>query len=362
MKKFRFLLYAVLCLNLVELNAQQDLSKLSWSKVANSMPEEWYSTEQAVQIADTVLAYQTEIGGWTKNTGFHKKINQKEMAKVRKSGIGSTFDNGATVTEMRYLAKIYKFHEDAKYKEAFLKAFNYILEAQYDNGGWPQFYPVRPSKSVSYSGCITFNDNAYVNVMYLLKDIYENNPCFAALNLDNKVRQQARTAFDKGVKCILDTQIVVDGKKTVWCAQHDQYTLKPAKARAYELPSFSGAESVNIALLLMSIDNPTSDIIASVKGAVEWFDTHKIADMKYERYRDEKGERNARLIPAAGVNVWARFYDLETGKPFFCDRDGVKKSSIDDLGKERRGGYSWYTSSPEKVLKTYSKWIKRNHL
>ena len=157
MKKFRFLLYAVLCLNLVELNAQQDLSKLSWSKVANSMPEEWYSTEQAVQIADTVLAYQTEIGGWTKNTGFHKKINQKEMAKVRKSGIGATFDNGATVTEMRYLAKIYKFHEDAKYKEAFLKAFNYILEAQYDNGGWPQFYPVRPSKSVSYSGCITFN-------------------------------------------------------------------------------------------------------------------------------------------------------------------------------------------------------------
>ena len=112
----------------------------------------------------------------------------------------------------------------------------------------------------------------------------------------------------------------------------------------------------------MSIDNPTSDIIASVKGAVEWFDTHKIADMKYERYRDEKGERNARLIPAAGVNVWARFYDLETGKPFFCDRDGVKRSSIDDLGKERRGGYSWYTSSPEKVLKTYSKWIKKNHL
>ena len=89
MKKFSFLLYAVLCLNLVELNAQQDLSKLSWSKVANSMPEEWYSTEQAVQIADTVLAYQTEIGGWTKNTGFHKKINQKEMgAPDKPCGVG----------------------------------------------------------------------------------------------------------------------------------------------------------------------------------------------------------------------------------------------------------------------------------
>ena len=65
MKKFSFLLYADLCLNLVQPNAQQDSSKLSWSKVANSLPEEWYSTEQAVLIADTVLAYQTEIGGWT---------------------------------------------------------------------------------------------------------------------------------------------------------------------------------------------------------------------------------------------------------------------------------------------------------
>lgn len=362
MKKFRFLLYAIVGLNFVGLNAQQNLSSLSWNKVANSMPAEWYATDQAVQIADTVVAYQTAIGGWTKNTGFHKKINQEEMAKVRKSGIGATFDNGATVTEMRYLAKVYQSHKDAKYKEAFLKAFNYILEAQYDNGGWPQFYPVRPSKSVSYSACITFNDNAYVNVMYLLKDIYEGNSCFAALDLDDNVKKQARAAFDKGVKCILDTQIIVDGKRTVWCAQHDQNTLKPAKARAYELPSFSGAESVNITLLLMSIDNPTSDIVAAVKGAVEWFETHKIADMKYERYRDEKGEKNARLIPSKGMSVWARFYDLDTGKPFFCDRDGVKRSSIGDLGKERRGGYSWYTSSPEKVLKNYPKWIEKNNL
>lgn len=362
MKKIFLIAVLGVCI-MVSRGYADNLTDYSWYKIASKMPADWYGSQEAITIANRVLEFQMNNGGWSKNIEYHKEeIAAKKLKGLDKSGIGATIDNQATTLEMRFLAKVYQYSNNPAYKEGFLKGFNYILEAQYDNGGWPQFYPVRKGRSVAYSGCITFNDDAYINVMNLLKDIYESNPCFAALNLDIQVKQQARTAFDKGMKCILDTQIVVDGKKTVWCAQHDQYTLKPAKARAYELPSFSGDESADIVLLLMSVDNPTPDIIASVKGAVEWFDTHKIANMRFERYRDEKGERNARLIPAAGVNVWARFYDLETGKPFFCDRDGVKRSSIDDLGKERRGGYSWYTSSPEKVLKTYSRWIKKNHL
>ncbi len=33
---------------------------------------------------------------------------------------------------------------------------------------------------------------------------------------------------------------------TVWCAQHDEKTLQPAKARAVELPSLSGLESTYV--------------------------------------------------------------------------------------------------------------------
>ena len=34
--------------------------------------------------------------------------------------------------------------------------------------------------------------------------------------------------------------------------------------------------------------------------------------------------------PAAPA-LWARFYDLETGKPFFCGRDGIKHDSLDQI-------------------------------
>lgn len=361
MKSKRITLCVLFLLNLVGLYAQQDLSGLSWNKVASRMPVEWYATEQAVQIADTVLAYQTALGGWPKNTGFHKIVNHEEMAKIKGSGIGATFDNGATITEMRFLAKIYSYKKDIKYKLAFMKAFNYILISQYDNGGWPQFYPIRKGRSVAYSGCITFNDNAYINVMNLLRDIFLDSEEIKVFNLDEVIKEQARSSFEKGLQCILDTQIRINGERTVWCAQYDPKTLEPVKARAYELPSFSGAESAKITLLLMSIPNPTQEIIASVQGAVKWFEEHKIENMAYERYLDEEGEKNSRVVPAKGNIIWARFYDLNTGKPFFCDRDGVQRSSIDELSKERRGGYSWYVSSPIQVLNNYPIWTKQNN-
>ena len=341
------------------LYAQQDLSNLSWEEVANRMPAEWYASDQAAEVAETVLNHQTKIGGWTKNTDFHKKINEEEWAKVSESGIGATFDNAATITEMRFLAKMYKNRKDERYKDAFIKGFNYILKAQYDNGGWPQFYPARPNNSVSYSACITFNDNAYVNVMNMLKDIFTDAEDLKTLKLDDNIKKLARESFDKGVRCILDTQIIVDGERTVWCAQHDQVTLKPAKARAYELPSFSGAESVNITLLLMSLPSPSDEVVAAIKGAVKWFDKHKIPDMKYERYKDENGEKDSKLVPSPGFVVWARFYDLETEKPFFCGRDGIKKETLQEIEKERRGGYSWYNNAPSKVLKEYPEWLNK---
>lgn len=357
-----YVLFFFLCVNLVGLSAQQDLSKLSWHKVSTGMPAEWYGTEQAANIADTVLHYQTAIGGWPKNVGFHKHVNQEEMARVRKSGIGATFDNGATLSEMRFLAKVYTYRKDERYRNAFLKAFNYILEAQYDNGGWPQFYPVRKGRSVSYSGHVTYNDNAYVNVMNMLKDIFTDAPCFRSLALGDEVRAQAKASFDKGVDCILKSQIVIDGELTAWCAQHDSVTLQPAKARAYELPSISGAESANIVLLLMSIPHPSDDVVKAVKSAVKWFDERKIADMRYERFRDKNGKRDSRLVPEKGSVVWGRFYDLETQKPYFSDRDGIKKNSLEEIGQERRGGYSWYCNNPGKVLKAYPKWLEANGL
>lgn len=334
--------------------AQQDISKLSWKKVATGMPSEWYGSDESVRVAENVLLYQRNAGGWPKNIEKHKPLSEKEKTQLikEKSEHDAIFDNSATTTEMRFLAKMYSKTRNISYKESFNRGLQFILDAQYDNGGWPMFYPLRKG----YYTHITFNDDAIVNLLRLLKSITEREPDLYLITDPVKIAD-AEKALSKGISIILKTQIVVDGKRTVWCAQHDENTLLPAKARSYELPSFSGGESAGIVLFLMEINDPSPEIVESVTGAVKWFETNKLNNVKWEYFTNKDGLKDRRIVndPSAG-DMWARFYDLTTGKPFFCDRDGIKKNSIEEIGYERRNGYSWYTEAPEEVLKKYPGW------
>lgn len=65
------------------------------------------------------------------------------------------------------------------------------------------------------------------------------------------------------------------------------------------------------------------------------------------------------MIPCEDCPIlWARFYELDTNRPFFSDRDGIKKYDISEIGHERRNGYSWYNKDGSKVLAKYEKWKK----
>ena len=303
----------------------QDLQKLSWKQIATKMPQEWYGTPEAKAIADKLLLYQSDLGGFPKNVAFHKEIRQDVIDKIKETGIGTTIDNNATITEMRFLTSMYAQTHDQRYRDAFFKALDYIYLSQYDNGGWPQFYPYRKGKSVAYSRDITYNDGAIVNVLKLLFAISDDDRPYVIFNFTPEEKAKALKAYQKGIQCILDTQIRnKKGELTVWCAQHDPETLKPANARAYELASYSGDESADIVELLMKVKNPSPEVIAAVKGAVKWFEEHKITDTKYVRYRDKNDKWVAYVEYEKGATpLWARFYDLETEQPFFCDRDGI---------------------------------------
>ena len=50
---------------------------------------------------------------------------------------------------------------------------------------------------------------------------------------------------------------------------------------------------------------------------------------------------------------------IETNRPFFCDRDGIRKYRFNDIKAERRNGYSWYGSWGKEVAKTYDTWKKQ---
>ena len=359
MKNISYLVCVFLLIFGMEVRAEEpDYLELSWKEVARKMPDEWYGSVDAAKVAENVIKYQKDVGGWPKNLAMHQALSRraKSLIKASAKDYGATIDNEATTLEMRFLARVYALQGGEELRRSFIKGLDYLLEAQYDNGGWPQFYPVRNQKH--YSVHITYNDNAMLNVMNLLKDVYEGKE-FAALQLPSNYMEQARASFDKGVEAILATQIVVNGEPTVWCAQHHRETMLPVQARAYELPSFSGSESAGITLLLMDIDKPSDKVIAAVEAAVSWFETNKIEGFRVDWFMDENGEMDRKLVadPDSGP-LWARFYDLDNGKPFFCDRDGVKKWSMEEISQERRGGYAWYTEQGAKVLKRYPKWKK----
>ena len=364
----RIALLSLLLVLVVQVRAQKSAAtksssylQLPWKTVATRMSQEWYASDSAKQVAETVLFSQQDIGGWAKNKPYHHPLTEAERGQIEKSkaGVGATIDNGATTTEMKFLVNMYAATKDVRYYQAFEKGFHYLLAAQYPNGGWPQYYPLRKG-STAYANHITYNDNAMVNVLELLKEVADQKPFYASLPVTEGMRAQAKQAFDKGIDCILKSQIKVNGKPTVWCAQHDALTLFPAKARAYELPSFSGQESVGIVRLLMEISNPSEPIIASVTGAMAWLDAHKITGLKVENRPGADGKRNIILVAdEEAPPLLARFYDLETEKPLFVDRDGIKRSSLMEVGPERRNGYSWYNDELVHLQKQYKAWLKK---
>lgn len=342
-----------------EISYKEEQIYKEWVKLVPTLKDDFYKTKEAIRIAENVLLYQQTTGGWPKNIYIPAELNKtkRQALLAQKNNVNeSTIDNSATTTEIYYLARIYEATKDKRYQKAVLDGLQYLFNAQYPNGGWPQFWP-RPE---GYYTEITYNDNAMVNVMKLLQEVYEKQEPYDFV--PEPYGEKAHTAFDKGIECILKSQVKQNGKLTVWCAQHDRVTLQPIKARAYELPSLSGQESDNIVLLLMSLPNPSPEIINAVENAIEWFKNAKIEGIEKEYFTNENGKKDYKMIACSDCPpLWARFYDLDTNQPFFCDRNGIKVYSISEIGYERRNGYSWYNDNGLKVLKEYEKWKKKNN-
>jgi PelA/Pel-15E family pectate lyase len=306
--------------------------------------------------AENILLHQRDNGGWPKNYDRDNELNKaaKTVLLALKKRRDTTFDNGATHTEVRYLAKAFLTTGEKRYKEAALRGIEFMLSAQYANGGWPQTNP-KPS---GYSTHITFNDGAMIEVVFVLRDISRDKEAYPFVS--DELRQRCAEAVGRGIPCILKCQIVVKGKKTAWCAQHDEKTLVPRKARSYELPSISGAESVGVVRFLMEIDEPSPEIIAAVQGAVRWFDEAKltgIREIRKEVKGTPKGWDKMVVEDASAPPIWARFYAIGTNQPIFCSRDGIPRKTIAAISYERRNGYSWLGYYAKDLLaKDYPVW------
>jgi PelA/Pel-15E family pectate lyase len=342
------------------------------SSIPLEKPAAWYAQPDARRLADNILSFQTPAGGWSKNLDFSqhprapgehfapdngsrylRAMDNDQPLDERWHYVG-TFDNDATVTQLYYLAKVIaalKPNAAAPYRTAFLRGLDYILAAQYPNGGWPQVWPLEGG----YHDAITFNDDAMINLLNLLSGIAEAQPEFSFVPA--KLRARAKASLQQGIHCVLAAQIVVGGRRTVWGQQYDPLTLQPCAARNYEMPAFSSAESARIMMFLMALPSPDAAVVAVVDGAAAWFEKTQIHGFAF---KDPDGN-GRRLVASPGDGLlWARYYQIGTDRPIFGDRDKTIHDSLDEISKERRNGYGWYRNTPAEALARYYSWAE-NH-
>ncbi len=195
-------------------------------------PAEWFASDEARKVADRVVSWQTVAGGWVK-TGDYSRLREEKDNHFDAWSCG-TFDNDSTINELRYLALVATAagadSERARaWRGAFMRGLDYVLAAQFPNGGFPQIYPLVGS----YHDAITLNDDAMEHILELLRDIHARKPEF--LFVPTTLTTEAGRRLERGLQCVLAMQIRgLDGKLGVWGQQHDALTLKPCAARNFE--------------------------------------------------------------------------------------------------------------------------------
>lgn len=312
--------------------------------VESSWTDAWFSGDSARRLADNVLTWQTPSGGWSKHVDMAARAREPGESYFSENAewqwIG-TFDNDATTTQLYLLGRVYAAQRDARHRRAFERGLDYVLEAQYPNGCWPQVYPLQGG----YHDNATFNDNNVARIGALLRAVAGGTYDFVT----RAKRRQAKVALQRLLNCVLASQVVVDGQRTVWGQQHDPLTLKPTSARSYELPSLTGKESTPLVELLMDETAPAPEVVEAVHAAVRWFRQNAIHGLAY---------RNAVLTADSSAGpLWARMAEIGTNRPMFFNRDGVRHYDWNAL-TDRRTGYAWYTDEPVAMLARYEGWAK----
>ncbi len=313
-----------------------------------------WEPHQSEQIAENILLFQRDNGGWPKDYDMRAVLNDTERSQVvgTRSRNDTSFDNHNIFSQVEYLARIYRRTLNPRYRESCERGLDFMLSAQYPSGGIPQKYPL----TKGYRAHITFNDGVMIGVLRTLKNAAERASHFDWL--DDVRRDRAAVAVARGVDCILKCQILVDGKRTGWCQQHDETTFDPTSARSFELASICPQDTTEIVLFLKSIE-PASEVIShSIDAAVSWLRTvvlqgirlEKVAAPKLDYLRHTADFDVIVVSDPAAPPLWARHYEIGTNRPIFAGRDGIKRYRFSEMERERRTGTSWYGGWPQSLL------------
>lgn len=321
--------------------------------------------EQAA-LLPAILSYQTPSGGWGKRTDLTQP-RQPCQQYGHEPLYAPTLDNNASFEPMRYLMALYpsvSASQQAHISLALNNALQYLLKAQYPNGGFPQTFPLRGG----YHDAITLNDDAMLQALELLRDISRKPdlPMFA-----KEAKALAAAGYWRGLMNLWDAQFKVGERYTIWPAQYHPLTLQPVAARRFEPASLVSSESAKVARLLLDeyryqrkhpqtgFDEPQWR--ARLSDTANWLAQHAVRDQRWDR-SPLKLQQPSQLVPAKGEWIWPRFFALTPDAqgvfaPVWFDRDGLPHPSVSALSLERQQGYGWYQPQPLSYLRAWCKVI-----
>lgn len=334
-------------------------------RVMQPLPDQpSYAPEQVREIAANVLQFQRENGGWPKDYDMLAILTAEQTKALVDSHArtDTTFDNHTTHTQVEYLARAFVQLGDPAYRAACVRGMDFMLEAQYPNGGFPQRWP----NIKGIAGHITFNDGVMMGCLSVLKAAADREAHFAWL--DEGRRERARDAVRRGIDCLLRCQIRVGDTLTGWGQQHDAKTLETTSARTFELACISPADTTDIVRFLIRLDAPSAEIVRAVDGAVSWLRRVRLVGIRVERvpapaveFFRHKADFDVVVVKDdAAPPLWARTYEVGSDRPIFASRDGVKVYSLAEVDRERRTGSGWYGNWPQRLIEIeYPKWRSR---
>jgi len=261
--------------------------------------------EYVDDVAGALIWGQHPSGGWNYLIDFDSAGLEKWYEDVASKCWGweeyyhyygnATFDDEVTVSAARFLLEVYLTTKSDKYKEPLLKAINFILDAQYENGAWPQRFPIMNDYGhdghADYTPYYTYNDDViHGNIMFLL-DAHK------ALGVDDYKKAAVR-----GMDFYLISQMPMP--QAGWALQYD-LNMQPAWARSYEPASIATGQTVRNIRDLQKFYRITGDskYLAPIPNAIEWLE-HSILPDPTKKF------------------THATFYEPGTNLPLYAHREG----------------------------------------
>ncbi len=261
-----------------------------------------YYLEAARDVAKALAWGQRTVGGWDHRVDVaHMKPD--EPRAERKPG-RCTFDDRITQGALEFLIDADGAMDEPWLDEAIELGLQFMMESQFENGAWPQWYPLRGG----YHDYYTFNDNAI-------------NDCIKLMLKAHKVYGKAvylQTAV-KGGDFIIASQL--PAPQAGWAQQYS-HDMKPAWARAFEPPGVCSAVTRRNIITLIDLYLYTKDAryLSPIPAAIAWLNDSML-----------------------GEHLWARIYEVGTNRAIYGDRmDGNKVIyDYDKVSRRERTSYAW---------------------